>query len=65
MWDLSIRSYLALIFLSVALVLPSPNNKPKNMSIWMMRIEGCDAWRDVEQEPNPFLINVTEFKEAA
>src|SRR5262249_33576842 len=37
--------------------------KPKNMSIWMMPLEDCDAWFYVEQDPNPFFINVIEFKE--
>jgi len=58
------RPYFALIFLSVALVSSSPaKSKPKNMSIWMMPLEGCSSWFYVEQEPNPFLMNVLEFKE--
>jgi hypothetical protein len=48
------RPYFALAFLSVALVSSSPaKSKPKNMSIWMMPLESCDAWFYVEQEPNP------------
>lgn len=58
------RHYLALVFLSVALASPcAAKNKPKNMSIWMMPLGGCDAWFYAEQEPNPFLVNVIEFKE--
>jgi hypothetical protein len=58
------RPYFALAFLSVALVSSSPaKSKPKNMSVRMMPLESCDAWFYVEQEPNPFLMNVVEFKE--
>jgi hypothetical protein len=58
------RPYFALALLSVALVSSSPaKSKPKNMSIWMMPLESCDAWFYIEQEPNPFLMNVVEFKE--
>jgi hypothetical protein len=58
------RQYFALVFVSVALVSSSTaKDKPKNMSIWMMPLESCDAWFYVEQEPNPFLMNVIEFKE--
>jgi hypothetical protein len=58
------RPYFVLGFLSVLLVSPSPaKSRPKNMSIWMMPVEGCDAWFYVEQEPNPFLTKVVEFKD--
>src|SRR5215468_2734364 len=58
------RLYFALAFLSATLVSSSPaKSKPKNMSIWMMPLEDCDAWFYVEQDPNPFFINVIEFKE--
>jgi hypothetical protein len=53
------RPYFALAFFSPSLA----KSKPKNMSIWMMPLESCDAWFYVEQEPNPFLTNVVEFKE--
>ena len=58
------RLYFALAFLCVALVSSSPaKSKPNNMSIWIVPLESCDAWFYVEQEPNPFLMNVVEFKE--
>jgi hypothetical protein len=50
--------------MSVVLVSSAPaKSKPKNMSVWMTPVEGCDALLYVEQEPNPFLMNVTEFEE--
>jgi hypothetical protein len=58
------RLYFALVFLFLALVSSCPaKSKSKKMSIWMMPLEACDAWFYVEQEPNPFLINIIEFKE--
>jgi hypothetical protein len=58
------RTYFAFAFLSATLVTyAAAKNKPKNMSIWMMPVEGCDAWFRVEQEPNPFLISVVELRE--
>ena len=58
------RPYFALVFLSLVLTSSSTaKHKPKNMSIWMLPLESCDAWFYVEQEPNPFLMNVIEFKE--
>lgn len=64
------RPYLALAVLAIVLLSSShgkakrhETGKPKNMSISMFQVEGCDAWFYVEQEPNPFLTNVVEFKE--
>ena len=58
------RPYFAIAFLSVALISPSPAKiKPKKMSVWMMPSDRCGSGFYVEQEPNPFLTNVTEFKE--
>lgn len=59
------RLYFALVFLCVAVLSSSSaaKSKAKNMSIWLTPLEGCGAWFFVEQEPNPFLINVIEFKE--
>ena len=58
------RPYCALVLVLVVLVSSAPaRNKPKNMSIWMMPLEACDALFDVEQEPNPFLTDVIEVKD--
>jgi hypothetical protein len=58
------RLYFTLVFLFLALVSSCPaKSKPKKTSIWIMPLGTCDAWFYVEQEPNPFLINVIEFKE--
>lgn len=58
------RQYLTLVLLSVVLASSSPaQNKPKQMSILMMETIACDGVWAGEQEPNPFLINVTEFEE--
>jgi len=60
----SMRPYFALLLLSVVLVsYASAKSKPKNMSVWLTQLEGCNALFYVEQEPNPFLTNVIEVKD--
>ena len=59
MRDLSTLVLASLVLVSSALA----KSKPKNMSIWMMPVDSCNALFEVEQEPNPFLTNVIEFKE--
>jgi hypothetical protein len=58
------RRYFAVALLSVVLVSSSPaKSKSKNMSVWMMPSDACGSGFHVEQEPNPFLSDVTESKE--
>ena len=58
------QSCASLILLSFVLVpYTLAQKKPKNMSISMMQVEGCNAMFSVEQDPNPFLTNVLEIKE--
>jgi hypothetical protein len=58
------RAISTLVLASLMLVSSAPaKSKPKNMSIWMMPTDSCNALFEVEQEPNPFLTNVIEFQE--
>src|SRR3954447_13577997 len=62
-WKGSMRSFCAVVLIPAMLAFSAYAKKPRDMSISMMSLEACDALFYVEQDPNPFLKDVVEFKD--